>query len=177
MVVRPVLLPQVGACGVLLKRVGVDYGAEIRTLQQKGAGICVVGDRLRAERERLGLTQPAFAEIAGSKKRTLIDWEKGVSSPTAVQLAALANVGVDVLYVVTGTVAPGKLDPEEQTMLGYFRAASPEVRRAALGALIGATPAGAGLPQSQGVNLTNHGHGAVQIGAVGGNVVQPRKRK
>lgn len=62
----------------------------------------MIGERLKEERERLDLTQPAFAEACGAKKRTLIDWEKGVSSPTAVQLAALAALGVDVLYVLTG---------------------------------------------------------------------------
>lgn len=93
-----------------------------------------------------------------------------MSSPTAVQLAALAGVGVDVSFVVKGTMAPEALAVEEQTLLGYFRAASPEVRRAALGALVGANPS-----QGQGVNLTNHGHGAVQIGSVGGNVIKPAK--
>lgn len=71
----------------------------------------MIGDRLKAERERLGLTQPAFAEIADAKKRTLIDWEKGVSSPTAVQLSALAAAGVDVLFVLTGQ----RLAASEQT--------------------------------------------------------------
>jgi hypothetical protein len=32
----------------------------------------------------------------------VIDWEKGVSSPTGVQLAALAKERMDVLYVLTG---------------------------------------------------------------------------
>ena len=62
----------------------------------------MIGDRLKEERERLGLTQPEFAEVAGAKKRTVIDWEKGVSSPTAVQLAAFAVRGVDALYILTG---------------------------------------------------------------------------
>ena len=62
----------------------------------------MIGVRLKEERERLGLTQPAFAEIAGAKKRTLIDWEQGVSSPTSVQLAALSSAGVDAAYVITG---------------------------------------------------------------------------
>jgi len=57
----------------------------------------------------MGLTQPAFAELAGVKKRTVIDWEHGVSSPTAVQLAALAAHGVDILYVVTGQRLPASL--------------------------------------------------------------------
>ncbi len=58
--------------------------------------------RLKEERERLGLSQPLFAQAAGAAKRTLADWEKGVSSPTAVQLSALAKIGVDVLYILTG---------------------------------------------------------------------------
>jgi transcriptional regulator with XRE-family HTH domain len=62
----------------------------------------MIGPRLKEERERIGLTQEAFSEAAGGKRRTLIDWEKGVSSPTAVQLSALSRIGVDVLYVVTG---------------------------------------------------------------------------
>lgn len=66
----------------------------------------MLGNRLREERERVGMTQPVFAEAAGAKKRTLIDWEKGVSSPTATQLEALAVIGVDVLYVLTGRRAP-----------------------------------------------------------------------
>lgn len=62
----------------------------------------MIGERLKDERKRLGLTQPGLAEAAGAAKRTVIDWEKGVSSPTAVQLEAMATVGMDVLYVVTG---------------------------------------------------------------------------
>ncbi len=95
----------------------------------------MIGDRLRVERERLKLTQPAFAEMAGAKKRTLIDWEKGVSSPTAVQLASLAEVGVDVLFVLTGQrsqpVEPAlELPRHEQEWLAIYRNSSEEVRKA-----------------------------------------------
>lgn len=62
----------------------------------------MIGERLKLERERLGLNQPEFAEYAGAKKRTLIDWEKNVSSPTAVQLSALAAIGVNVQFVLVG---------------------------------------------------------------------------
>lgn len=62
----------------------------------------MIGERLKEERERLNLTQPVFSDAAGAKKRTLIDWEKNISSPTAVQLSALSGIGVDVLYVLTG---------------------------------------------------------------------------
>lgn len=62
----------------------------------------MIGDRLKEERERLQMTLPAFAEAAGAKRRTVIDWQNGLSSPTATQLSALASAGVDVRYVVTG---------------------------------------------------------------------------
>ena len=62
----------------------------------------MIHERMKEERQRLGFTQPDFAAVAGSAKRTLIDWEKGVSSPTAVQLSAFSGIGVDVLYVLTG---------------------------------------------------------------------------
>jgi len=94
----------------------------------------VIGERLKSERERLGLTQPEFAEAAGAKKRTLIDWEKGVSSPTAVQLAALATIGADVLYVLTGQrsqPAPpaAGLPPRVRALVANYEATDEEGRR------------------------------------------------
>ncbi|HFO0136956.1 helix-turn-helix domain-containing protein [Pseudomonas aeruginosa] len=104
----------------------------------------MLGGRLREERERLGLTQPVFAEAAGAKKRTLIDWEKGVSAPTAFQLEALAKIGVDVLYVVTGMRSDAlpipKMDPlsrREQALISNYRGSSEEGRRAIEGAASG----------------------------------------
>ncbi len=83
----------------------------------------MIGERLKEERERLGYTQPVFAEIAGAKKRTLIDWEKNVSSPTAVQLSALTSIGVDVMYVLTGerTNMEYSLNRKEEALLDNYR--------------------------------------------------------
>lgn len=83
----------------------------------------MIGERLKEERERLGYTQPAFAENAGAKKRTLIDWEKNVSSPTAVQLSALTSIGVDVMYVLTGqrTNMEYSLNRREEALLDNYR--------------------------------------------------------
>ncbi len=134
----------------------------------------MLGERLKLERERLGFTQPAFAELAGAKKRTLIDWEKAVSSPTAVQLAAFAAAGADVLYILTGKSSSAHLlSSEEQTMLEYFRAAQPMARRAAMGALLGAAQGSV-----SGMNMSNLGDGNVQIqGNSGGNRVHIQKSK
>lgn len=59
-------------------------------------------ERLKGERERLGLSQSRLAELSGVGKTTVINWEKGASAPDAVQLSALAAGGADVLYIVTG---------------------------------------------------------------------------
>jgi transcriptional regulator with XRE-family HTH domain len=81
----------------------------------------MIGTRLKNERERLGMTQDEFANAATAKRRTLQDWERGVSSPTAAQLSALAEIGVDVLYVVKGERKIGDITPKEAALLDNFR--------------------------------------------------------
>ena len=111
----------------------------------------MIGNRLREERERLGLTQPVFAELAGAKKRTLIDWEKDVSSPTAVQLAQLAAAGADVLYILTGQRTGGASAPPppravsegDRILLDNFHAAPAQVQ-AGVKTALGAFAPGAG---------------------------------
>ncbi|WP_322037223.1 helix-turn-helix domain-containing protein [Burkholderia cepacia] len=61
-----------------------------------------VGARLREERTRLQLSQAAFADVAGVTKTTQGNYETNKRSPDAVYLAAIAEHGVDIQYVVTG---------------------------------------------------------------------------
>lgn len=61
-----------------------------------------VGARLRAERERLSLSQEVFANRAGVHRRTQVNYEAGERKPDADYLAAVAGFGVDITYVVTG---------------------------------------------------------------------------
>ena len=61
-----------------------------------------IGGRLKAERLRLGFSQPALAAVAGVAKNTAVNWENDVSSPTANTLAAFAEAGANVLFIVTG---------------------------------------------------------------------------
>ena len=108
-----------------------------------------VADRFKSERERLALTQPRVADLTGVGKTTVINWEKGLSSPTAVQLSALAEVGLDVLYVVTGQRAGGASAPPppravsegDRILLDNFHAAPAQVQagvKTALGAFASA---------------------------------------
>ena len=124
----------------------------------------MIGNRLREERERLGLTQPVFAELAGAKKRTLIDWEKDVSSPTAVQLAQLAAAGADVLYILTGqrSSAQPAHDAAEQVLLDSYRRCGSQARQNLIqtAALLAAGLSGSAGGGGEQVNTAS---GAVQI--------------
>ncbi|MBW7656235.1 helix-turn-helix domain-containing protein [Hydrogenophilus thermoluteolus] len=61
-----------------------------------------IGARLKEERERLGLSQTAFAESCGLKKLAQINYEKGERMPDAEYLARASRLGADVLYILTG---------------------------------------------------------------------------
>lgn len=100
---------------------------------------------MREERERLGLTQEAFGTAGGVLKRAVINYEKGERFPDVSFLAGVANVGADVLYIVTGkrgSESAGVLSEEESALLTRWRNGSPVLR----GYLqeVGQAPAGGG---------------------------------
>ena len=83
-----------------------------------------IGERLREERVRLGFNQADFAALAGVAKTSQFNYEKGERSPDAAYLSAVADKGVDILYVVTGERQPvgeGKLSADELEMLNVIR--------------------------------------------------------
>lgn len=88
----------------------------------------LIGFRLREERDRLGFSQQAFADLGSASMRAEQDWERGVSAPKADFLAVAATHGVDVLYVLTGTRSvpvESTLSPDERALLDNYRHASP----------------------------------------------------
>lgn len=96
-----------------------------------------IGERLRIERARLGLSQAAIAEACAVNRGTLASWEKGDQSPTAAVLAVMACLGIDVLYVVTGTrgvEGESTLAPPERALLSSYARAD-QAGRAALEAV------------------------------------------
>lgn len=66
-----------------------------------------IGERLREQRESLGMNQTDFAGAAGVSRKTLFGYETGERAPDASALAAWEKLGLDVLYVVTGRPASG----------------------------------------------------------------------
>ncbi len=103
-----------------------------------------LGERLKQERERLGMSQPKFAAIAATTKQTLFSWESGRTAPDGFQLAAIATAGADIRYIVTGErdgPAPEVLSVDERELLALYRAASLTGKMSAVGALQGAMSA------------------------------------
>ncbi|VWC55079.1 XRE family transcriptional regulator [Burkholderia lata] len=66
---------------------------------------------------RIGLSQAEFAALGGLGKQAEFNYEADARSPDANYLAALAKVGVDVLYVVTGERAQGVVTPDDEAEL------------------------------------------------------------
>lgn len=96
----------------------------------------LIGDRLREERERLGLTQDQM----GVAPKTQRFYEKGERSPDIDYLAQFAEQGADVLYIVTGQRSATSLD--QQQLLAAYAAAPPALRAAALAVLTSQPEAG-----------------------------------
>lgn len=83
------------------------------------------------------MQQIDFAEACDVSRGGLLKWEKNESAPNAQALAAMARLGVDVLYVVTGQrqgATEATLAPEEKALLAAWRE-SGEKGRAALTAV------------------------------------------
>lgn len=92
-----------------------------------------VGSRLKEERSRLGLTQPHVGEYVGATKETVINWEKGKNTPSAESLIALASLGFDMVYILTGmrsNLAESTLNRREQALLDNYRHSPDEGQRA-----------------------------------------------
>lgn len=122
-----------------------------------------MGERLKAERARLGMPQWLLAQHGQVSKDTQTNYERDASQPTAAYLARVAAFGVDVLYVVTGEKTPVRqhvivavehddeevsgrqvlaLDERAQAMMKNYMASDDEGKRTIEGtALLGAKSA------------------------------------
>jgi transcriptional regulator with XRE-family HTH domain len=96
------------------------------------------GNRLREERNRLGLNQTDFAGLGMVKKGAQIKYESGERMPDALYLSAIAAAGADVNYILTGqrslviceNSAGYKLSPEQKVLLDNYANCSQEDKEA-----------------------------------------------
>lgn len=73
------------------------------TVNQKGTLLSSFSDRLRSERERLAMSQTAFGEACGVTKGSQINYETEKRFPDGEYLMKAAELGADILFIVTGT--------------------------------------------------------------------------
>ena len=59
-----------------------------------------VGERLKIERKRLGLSQDAFATEGGVQRTTVSQYERGDRLPTLDFLFKCSSIGLDVSFVI-----------------------------------------------------------------------------
>lgn len=79
-----------------------------------------VGDRIKSERERLGLSQKALGLTCGVTRPTQYRYENGQSLMDSGYLVAAAEAGVDIGFVLLGqrreAIPSGRLDSAIQGM-------------------------------------------------------------
>lgn len=109
-----------------------------------------IGKRLKEEREKLGFNQTDFAAIGGVGRKSQFNYEDDERKADTAYLSAIATVGADVRYIITGDrngPAPEVLSSDERELLALFRSASLTGKAAAIGALQGAAGAGGKINQ------------------------------
>lgn len=72
-----------------------------------------VAARIRLERERLGMTQAAFGELAGLGRATQIFYENNDRQPDTKYFQKLRERGIDVDYLQTGQRSRSTYNDEE----------------------------------------------------------------
>lgn len=93
------------------------------------------GKRIKEERERLGLNQTDFAAEGGVGRKSQFNYEEDERRPDADYLSAIAAVGADVLYIITGqrsSTRPPPLKSDEQVLLDGYRSLDAMTKRRAL---------------------------------------------
>jgi transcriptional regulator with XRE-family HTH domain len=73
-----------------------------------------IGQRLKEERRRLSLSQKALADLCKVALSTQCRYEKDECVPDANYLVTIAEVGADMVYIVTGKTSPGAIDPQKR---------------------------------------------------------------
>ncbi|WP_238351668.1 helix-turn-helix transcriptional regulator [Pseudomonas sp. SWRI99] len=86
-----------------------------------------LGERLREERDRLGINQNQLADIGGVKRNSQGNYENDRQRPDTAYLLAVSKIGVDVVYVLFGRrdTAVSTHTTIENEVLNCFRSLSP----------------------------------------------------
>lgn len=90
----------------------------------------IFAERLKLIREERGLSLEKFAQLGGVQARTQIYYEKSERYPTVEYLLKLSDAGIDIAYLVTGSISPNDLTKDENELLSAYRSSSSEKKYA-----------------------------------------------
>ena len=131
-----------------------------------------IGEILKEERQRLGMNQEDFAAVGGLKRRAQTLYEQDERAPDALYLRALAAIGVDVHYILTGERLQSAVTSDERELLDGYRSMDVRGKAGVLGMIGGMrwpTP-----PASQAGNAPHvETHGKIGQNFVG-NIIGPQ---
>lgn len=124
--------------------------------------------RLVEERKRLKIKQKEMAEKVGVHINSQLDYEKGRVPAFVAYLEQIAEMGVDVQYLLTGRrSAEPVLTPEEKAVLAAWKKAPEQIQMAVLAVLA------TGQCSLGGVNLGGDNNGLI---ATNGGTIGKIKR-
>ncbi|MCC8379539.1 helix-turn-helix domain-containing protein [Xenorhabdus sp. PB30.3] len=96
---------------------------------QKNHEVSTIGARLKEVRSHRKLNQTEFAALIGCSRGTQAYYERDERVPDANYLAALVNLGIDVMYVLTGIKSDlPKITVEEQKLIEHYRTMNEKYR-------------------------------------------------
>lgn len=142
-----------------------------------------IGEILKEERQRLGMNQDEFAAVGGLKRRAQTLYEQNERAPDALYLRALAEIGVDVTYILTGEKSQSALSTDEKDLLAGYRDLDIRGKAGVLGMIEGMhLPAKAARPARAAPHVEIHGKVSHQVvGDITGsqtiNMVRGKKQK
>ena len=96
-----------------------------------------IGEILKEERQRLGMNQEDFAAVGGLKRRAQTLYEQDERAPDALYLRALAGIGVDVHYILTGERLQSAVSSDERELLDGYRSMDVRGKAGVLGMIGG----------------------------------------
>lgn len=85
-------------------------------------------EKIKAWRHHLGMTQDEFAKASGISKATLVGYEVGQRKPGYDALAAIAETGCNINWLLTGKGEMRDVDREKALQAGAFRVIEGEAR-------------------------------------------------
>jgi transcriptional regulator with XRE-family HTH domain len=129
-----------------------------------GGQLSSFSQRLKAERQRLGMNQTTFASLGNVSKDAQLNYENGSRRPDSSYLEAVAVHGVDVLYLLTGQSSSATLAGDEQVLLAGYRGLDPKGRAGVLGMIGGMAQAESSTASKARAKVQQTFHEGVTIG-------------